>query len=177
MWAVRSANLDDCAAIAAVHVRTWQAAYRGHLPDELLDRLNVDERTEMWRKLIVKPGRVLLVADDLDGSISGFCDLIPSRDADAKPTTAEITAIYVSPDKWGQGIGQELLNAAEARARGDGFSELSLWVLEANQRARAFYEKFGFVLDGSTKEDERRGGFVIREVRYRKPLQAISLSR
>lgn len=125
MRAVRNANLDDCAAIAAVHVRAWQAVYRGHMPDEFLDRLNVSERTEMWRKLSVKPGRVLLVVDDLDGSISGFCDLIPSRDADAKSTTAEISAIYVSPDKWGQGIGQALLSAAVARAPGDGFSEVN----------------------------------------------------
>lgn len=171
MAAVRNANTDDCAAIAEVHVRAWQAAYRGHMPDEFLDRLDVGERAEMWRKLSAKPGRVLLVLDDLDGSLSGFCDLIPSRDADAKSTTAEISAIYVSPDKWGRGVGQELLSAAVARAREDGFSELTLWVLDANLRARAFYEKFGFVLDGGTNEDDRWGDFVIREVRYRKPLQ------
>jgi GNAT superfamily N-acetyltransferase len=172
MRTVRNANLDDCAGIAAVHVRAWQAVYRGHMPDEFLDGLNVGERTEMWRKLSVKPNRVLLVVDDLDGSISGFCDLIPSRDADAKSTTAEISAIYVSPNKWRQGIGQELLSAAVVRARGDGFSELTLWVLDANKRARTFYEKFGFVLDGGTKEDDRWGDFIIREVRYQKPLQA-----
>lgn len=112
MRAVRNANVADCAAIAVVHVRAWQAAYRGHMPDEFLDRLNVGERTEMWRKLSVKPGRVLLVMDDLDGSISGFCDVIPSRDADAKSTTAEISAIYVSPEKWGQGIGARIIECS-----------------------------------------------------------------
>jgi GNAT superfamily N-acetyltransferase len=170
MRSVRNAKPDDCAAIAAVHVRAWQAVYRGHMPDEFLDDLNVGERTEMWRKLCVRPGRVLLVMDDFDGSISGFCDLIPSRDADAKSTTAEISAVYVSPARWRQGIGKELLSEAVARARGAGFSEVTLWVLDANQRARTFYEKLGFILDGSTKEDDRWGDFVIREVRYRKPL-------
>ena len=68
MRTVRSANLDDCAAIAAVHVRAWRAAYRGHMPDEFLDRLDIGERTEMWRKLSVKPGRVLLVLEGLDGA-------------------------------------------------------------------------------------------------------------
>jgi ribosomal protein S18 acetylase RimI-like enzyme len=167
---VRNASIDDCAAIAAVHVKAWQSAYRGHMPDEFLDSLSVAGRTEMWRKLILQPGRVLLVADDLDGSIRGFCALIQSRDADAKSTIAEIAAIYVSPDDWGQGIGQKLLSAAVSRALGNGFSELTLWVLDANQRARRFYEKFGFAPDGSTKEEDR-GSFVIREVRYRKPLQ------
>jgi RimJ/RimL family protein N-acetyltransferase len=172
MHTVRNANLADCAGIAAVHVQAWQVAYRGHMPDEFLDRLHVGEQTERWRKLSVKPERVILVAEDLDGSISGFCDLIPSRDADAESTTAEISAIYVNPDKWRQGIGQELLGAAMARASGEGFSELTLWVLDANQRARTFYEKFGFILDGSTKEDDRWSNFVVREVRYRKRLQA-----
>ena len=167
----RNSAIDDCAAVAAIHVQAWQTAYRGHMPDELLDRLSVPQRTELWRRLILQPGRVLLVADDPNGSVRGFCDLIPSRDADAKSTTAEISAIYVSPDHWGQGIGQELLSAAMSRALGNGFSELTLWVLDANHRARRFYEKFGFVLDGGTKEEDR-GSFVIREVRYRKPLQA-----
>jgi RimJ/RimL family protein N-acetyltransferase len=172
MRTVRNANLDDCHAIAAIHVRAWQVVYRGHMPDEFLDHLDIDERTEMWRKLSAKAGRVLVVMDEMTGPICGFCDLIASRDADAKTTTAEISAIYVSPDKWGQGIGQELLSAAVARARENGFSELTLWVLDANQRARRFYEKFGFALDGSTKEDDRGDGFVIRDVRYRKSLQA-----
>jgi len=171
MRVVRNANFEDCAAIAALHVRAWQAVYRGHMPDEFLDRLDIGERTKMWRKLNVASNRVLLVMDDGDGTISGFCDLIPSRDGDAKPTTGEISAIYVSPKKWGQGIGQELLSVAAGRAREKGFSEVTLWVLHANQRARKFYEKFGFVLDGSEKEDNRWIDFVIREVRYRKPLQ------
>ena len=102
--------------------------------------------------------------------MSGFCDLIRSRDADAKSTTGEISAIYVSPEKWGQGIGQELLSVAAGRAHEKVFSEVTLWVLHANQRARKFYEKFGFVLDCSEKEDDRWDDFVISEVRYRKPL-------
>ena len=62
------------------------------------------------------------------------------------------------------------MSVAAARAREKGFSELTLWVLDANQRARKFYEKFEFVLDGSEKEDDRWDDFVISEVRYRKPL-------
>ena len=63
------------------------------------------------------------------------------------------------------------MRVALGRAHEKGFSEVTLWVLHANQRARKFYEKFGFVLDGSEKEDNRWIDFVIREVRYRKPLQ------
>jgi RimJ/RimL family protein N-acetyltransferase len=47
------------------------------------------------------------------------------------------------------------------------FDQVTLWVLEANQRARLFYESFGFVKDGTTKDDDHWKTFVIREVRYR----------
>ncbi len=46
---VRAASSSDARAIAAVHVRAGQVAYRGLLPDELLDRLSVEDREGSWR--------------------------------------------------------------------------------------------------------------------------------
>jgi hypothetical protein len=41
--------VDDADAIAPVHVRSWQAAYRGFMPDEVLDGLDVGRCTRsMW---------------------------------------------------------------------------------------------------------------------------------
>jgi hypothetical protein len=34
---VRVARPDDAAAVAGVHVRSWQQGYRGLLPDDFLD--------------------------------------------------------------------------------------------------------------------------------------------
>jgi hypothetical protein len=45
---IRPATAEDAAGIAAVHVRSWQVAYRGQLPDALLDSLSVDQRTRWW---------------------------------------------------------------------------------------------------------------------------------
>jgi hypothetical protein len=39
--AVRPATPDDADAIASVHVRSWQAAYRGIVPDAMLDALSI----------------------------------------------------------------------------------------------------------------------------------------
>jgi RimJ/RimL family protein N-acetyltransferase len=50
-----------------------------------------------------------------------------------------------------------------------GFREVTLWVLEGNDRARRFYERWRFEPDGSTKTDERFG-FPISEIRYRRSL-------
>ena len=41
---VRTAQPDDAAAVAEVHVRAWQAAYRGLMADEFLDSLRPEDR-------------------------------------------------------------------------------------------------------------------------------------
>jgi len=41
---IRPATPEDARAIAEVHVASWRYAYRGLLPDDVLDRLSVEER-------------------------------------------------------------------------------------------------------------------------------------
>jgi hypothetical protein len=43
---IREAELRDARGIAEVHVRSWQAAYAGIIPDEEFARLSVDQREE-----------------------------------------------------------------------------------------------------------------------------------
>ena len=57
-----------------------------------------------------------------------------------------------------------MANALTALER-DGFGSVKAWVLETNQRARSFYEKFGFKTDGLRKT-EKREDFKLQEVRY-----------
>jgi RimJ/RimL family protein N-acetyltransferase len=45
-----------------------------------------------------------------------------------------------------------------------GYQEVIVWVLIDNNRARQFYEKYGFTLDGASKEIEI--GEILTEVRY-----------
>jgi RimJ/RimL family protein N-acetyltransferase len=56
---------------------------------------------------------------------------------------------YVVPDEWGSGVARELHDAALA-AMPD-CPELRLWTLEENDRARRFYEKRGWRLNGETR--------------------------
>ena len=170
---VRKAAAQDASGIAFVHVRSWQVAYRGHMPDEFLDGLDVEKRTNMWREVTQDPDKIVFVAEDWDGNIVGFSALGPSRDADANPNTAEVAAIYVHPEKWKKGIGRALLCASLDQVRKCKFDQITLWVLEGNQRARSFYESFGFIQDGAIKDDDHWKSFAVREVRYRLNLQTI----
>jgi ribosomal protein S18 acetylase RimI-like enzyme len=54
----------------------------------------------------------------------------------------------------------------ELRSRG--YSKISLWVLEENMNARRFYEKSGFVHDGTVKEINI--GKPLNEYRYVKDI-------
>jgi hypothetical protein len=51
---VRRARVGDERAIADVHVRTWQAAYRGQVPDAFLDGLSIERRTQAWSQIIAQ---------------------------------------------------------------------------------------------------------------------------
>src|SRR3954471_10567694 len=86
--AIRPAVPAAAAAIAAVHVRTWQGAYRGVLPDEHLDALDVARWTAGWQRLLTgeRPRSATLVAVT-GGRVVGFVDVVPSRDDDATPET------------------------------------------------------------------------------------------
>jgi L-amino acid N-acyltransferase YncA len=123
-------------------------------------------------ELTQEPGKIILVAEDREQNIVGLSLLSPSRDADAIPNTAEVAAIYVHPDKWKKGVGGALLSASLDEGRKCKSDQVTLWVLEGNQRARSFYESFGFIQDGAIKDDDCWKGFVVREVRYRLNLQA-----
>jgi ribosomal protein S18 acetylase RimI-like enzyme len=90
-----------------------------------------------------------------------------SRDLDANPNIAEIGAFYADPEKGRRGIGRALLLAAMDELRKRQFEEVTLWVLKANQRARSFYESFGFIPDGAVQDNNRWEAFTIRELRYR----------
>ena len=167
---VRPATVDDAAALADVHVRTWRVVYRGQVPQPYLDQLDPSRRREEWRQGIEEnrpPVETLVLEHDVDG-IVGFVHVAPSRDSDTDPqTVGEIQALYVLPTYWGRGAGRTLMEAGLRRLADGGRHEAILWVLESNVRARRFYETGNWVADGSSKRDDSRG-FPLVEIRYRR---------
>lgn len=163
-YLIRKASEHDATGIARIHVRTWQAAYRGLIPDAYLDGLDPVQRATSWKALIGAPNELVLVA--VRGErIVGFCSVLPSRDSAAPPEIAEISSLYVDPREWHCGAGSSLIAAAVDHAASHGFAAVTLWVLSGNVPARRFYAKSGFEPDGVEKLDERLG-FPVHELRY-----------
>jgi len=171
---VRKAQLEDAPEIANIHIRSWRAAYRGLIPDSILEDLDLQERTLLWSRNLSKPDEWIFVAKEKE-LVVGFCSLAPARDEEEDPKAiAEITTIYVDPDEWGKGFGKALSKAALHKALKCGFQEVLLWVLRENHRARDFYEHLGFHADGTGKAKGFAPGVLIPQVRYRLQLKGAS---
>lgn len=176
---IRPAQFRDAAEIARIHVRTWQAAYRGQVPDTYLKSLDaeIEQRTARWESVIASAAsrrqHQLLALDD--DRIVGFVAFGPSDD-EPDPEVGEVYAIYVDPGSWDRGFGRELFAAAVQGLIDADFRAATLWVLDTNARARRFYEAAGWAADGATKT-ERRGDVELHEVRYRSPRLARNAPR
>ncbi len=151
---IREAVLADAEGIARIHVEMWQHAYRGLMPDELLDGLTVEQRLPMHvQRLTTPPPRAhTLVADD-GGAILGFCTVGTSHEPDASEQTGHLYAIYLDPAVQGKGIGSALLDEGVRQLQAEGFTHATLWVLASNAPTIAFYEHKGWAADGATKRE------------------------
>ena len=167
---IRPATGDDALAIETIRVRGWQTAYRHVFPVGELDALPVD--SARWRPRLVTPptGWSTFVAEDA-GAVVGFASVGPSRDVRG---LGELYAIYVDPEAWSTGAGRALIAQAEERLASE-YDAATLWVLEDNPRARAFYERAGWAPDGARKAEDR-WGVRAPEVRYRKELSTTDSS-
>jgi ribosomal protein S18 acetylase RimI-like enzyme len=163
---IRPAAPEDAEAVERLRVAGWQTAYRGIIPDAYLDSLTVDVPRRR-RHLETLPDGLRSGVAIADGCVVGWISAGPCRDPDRPgPQHGEILACYVHPDWWRTGTGRLLLEHALEVLAKDGRDDVTLWVLEANDRARRFYEAFGFAPEGVRKLLEF--GEPVPELRYRR---------
>jgi GNAT superfamily N-acetyltransferase len=166
---LRPAEPEDALAVARVHVRAWQVAYRNLLPDDYLASLKAEDRAQRYTFGGTDPREPMTtVALDDRGTVRGFATTCAARDADV-PGYGELAAIHVDPAWWGRGFGVALLAAARAFLRDAGFKRAVLWVLVGNARAERFYVKDGWAPDGAQRTDTV-WGIQVNDQRYRRML-------
>lgn len=170
---VREARVEDAEAVAGVHVRSWQVAYRGLIEQSVLDGMSIAERAEGWRRIVADPlptGLGILVAVR-DERIIGWTSFGSGRDPDGL-ADGEVYGIYADPSAWSTGAGHALLVAAEQMIAEAGHDRAYLWVLDGNDRADAFYARHGWEEDGAIKIEERLAQLTLHEHRRVKLLSA-----
>jgi ribosomal protein S18 acetylase RimI-like enzyme len=154
---VEPAVLADAPELADVYTRTRRQAY-GPIFGEGFDDGNLEDHVGRWQRILLRdvtlnqPPEETFVAR-LDGAkIGGFCSVGPAEDDASR---GEVIMLYVAPEHWGSGVADALFAAGVEYLRGRGFQELTLWVLEPNVRARRFYERRGWVADGTRRPSFR----------------------
>jgi GNAT superfamily N-acetyltransferase len=168
---LRLAEPDDAIAVARVHVRSWQAAYRTLLPADYLDQLCPEDRAQKYDFASLDPRKPQTIVAVEGGLIHGFATTAPSRDPDLVGH-GELYALYVDPEQWGRGIGVALVSAARARLFELGFRNAVLWVPAGNIRAERFYQIDRWAPDGLRRIDSV-WGVTVDEIRYQRELEAL----
>ena len=161
---IRRAVSADAETVGRIHVESWNVAYRGIMPDDVIARTDLAYRTAFWAERIADPEWPVFLIEE-HGAAVAFCQMIPTKDPDDDATrVGHITSLHVLPQLRGQGCGRMLMDHVLEEFVHRGFAEVTLWVLRDNTNARAFYEKCGFHLDGGTRTYPRTN---VPEVRYR----------
>ena len=141
----RDATVADAAAIADLFANSFRETF-GHLyrPEDLAAFLG-KATAEAFEAELSDPSFDLRIAQ-AEGRAVGFAKLgQPSLPVETPPDTLELWQIYVLKDWQGAGIGPALFDWTAARARDRGARWLQLTVYVDNHRAKAFYERRGFV--------------------------------
>jgi GNAT superfamily N-acetyltransferase len=157
-WRIAQLATEHTRGLAECHIACWREAYPGLVPAHVLAAFDVDRQAEQWERRRVRyPGNTHIAL--LDDEVIGFASAGASRDQ-AAPTSVELHALYVRAHWYGTGVADDLLHAAVAPG-----TPCSLWVFEENPRARAFYRKQGFELDGVSRVEAFTPALEVRMVR------------
>jgi GNAT superfamily N-acetyltransferase len=156
--AVRRAGPDDVRVLAEVHLHSALVAYAGVFPAEA-PTPTVDGLVARWRQALADPRSEVFAAQVGGAVVGGVIATTATR-----PGVGNLRHLYVDPPHWGRGAGRALHDRVVEWCSATGLTTLDLWVLEANGRARAMYERWGWqVSDGDRLVNE---GSEVREVRY-----------
>ncbi|WP_319531610.1 GNAT family N-acetyltransferase [uncultured Cohaesibacter sp.] len=125
---IRTAQAEDLQQLLALESKCFQT--------DLISRRS-------FRSFIKTDSSRLLVAVDEHDQLLGYAAILLRLGS----SVARIYSLGVDPDAQGRGIGAQLIGGAEAIARENGCTSLSLEVRTDNDRAIKLYEKHGFELE------------------------------
>lgn len=180
MITLRDATPDDLPAVTALFLRCWRESYAEVLPTRVIEAFDETSATELWRRALEtpRPGTHGLVAvegepgaGEQDADQQGADERADrervvgivrmGRDPD-EPAVGHVFSLYVDPATQGGGVGRGLLTGATSWLHDGGCAEATLWVFEANRRARAFYALNGWQPDGGTRVEPEFGEPEVR---------------
>lgn len=132
---IRPACKADHNAIAALHLKSWQSAYRDIFSQSFLSNRAPEILQKQWQDKVPEQDDILLVAEE-QSQLSGFIAVWMQDEP-------FIDNLHVDPNQRGNGLGGQLLQAALEQLRAAGRTSAHLWVFQSNVKAIAFYKRHG----------------------------------
>jgi len=134
---VREATPADAPAVRRVADAAWHDAHADIVGAEAVEEFLAEYyAVEDLRARYRDSESTTFVAED--GAVVGYASGVPGDGA------YHLGAIYVHPERQGEGVGSRLLEAVESQAREADYDTLQLAVMTDNDEARDFYEPHGF---------------------------------
>lgn len=148
MIQIRRAAYNDLITLAEIQVRSWRSAFNNILSDNTLNKYtNLDRCVKVLENVYNSNKGYFYIASINENPCA---ELFWSIGTELEQS-AEIVALHSIPEYWGRGIGKAIMDKAIDDIFNSKLKTVYLWVFEQNERARRFYEKYGFIADGTSR--------------------------
>lgn len=146
MTVIRPATLKDDAAIATVHLSSWQAHFSQFLSEDLIALKNLDEARELekWQGRLGKEEgktRWTFLAIQEGAAVAYVTGGEDTSDTSGYDT--ELYQIYLLPEVQQQGLGKRLVSVLAKQLAVKGFQALLVWVMTANHAIKFYRDGLG----------------------------------
>ena len=143
---IRRATIDEASLLADLGARTFYETFAmDNTTEDMAAYLAASFSPALQAQEITDPNITLLVAE-IDGIAAGYAKLELSGHPSCitGPNPVELSRLYVSREFIGSGVGAALMESCISEAKRAGSTTMWLGVWEKNERAQAFYKRWGF---------------------------------
>lgn len=127
------ARPDDTINIAQIWYSGWQDGHLGYVSQELIE---IRTEESFHKRAAERIGDTTVAV--VYGEIAGFIMVVDD----------EVEQVFVAARHRGTGVADALMTEAERQVKANGHSKAWLAVVAGNARARAFYQRLGWVDEG-----------------------------
>lgn len=135
---VKKVCIEDVKELANLEYHIWRSTYRGILPDEYLDNLDINHIQEKFKnKLSDSNIEMYLIKHDL--SYIGYFSL------KYNDNVLEVSKLYILKNYQNMGIGSIVAEYIKAKTIEYHIDIVESWIIEGNSISEKFHKKMGFI--------------------------------
>ncbi len=135
---VKKISIEDIKELSNLEYHIWRSTYRGILPDEYLDNLDINHIQEKFKnKLYDNSVETYLINSDM--SSIGYFSLKYNNNV------LEVSKLYILKNYQNIGVGSFVAEYIKAKTIEHHIDIVESWVIENNYISENFHKKMGFI--------------------------------